>query len=437
MSQFVNIFGTPRLGVTDKGTEFKNKLMEEVCALLRIEKINTTPSNPRSNGSVEKHNATMKDMLSYYVNVLHNDWDTHINHVTGLYNSTVSSATGYTPYYIMFGRENARVNDVQINAYQSSENNDDIERYVERLVESLSLAWEVTTLREHANATRENVQQNKKKKLLDYFIQLTSEDMAEYARNTGLLRQHLRDRVFREYKIGDRFFRKRHPVRAFKSAGEKEAYKIALKFQPRYDGPYIILEKLSAVLYTAEIDGEIIKIHAVNMKPECATQGEDMLEEFLPRRIRESKKSRVLIPEETLDGGTTGNKRSLSPIKFGFDNLEISGEETVEILDKEINGEETVEILDEDHLEKDNNILVAEVRSNRVTFADELEMKEEEDIWKMMEIVPSTVKQGRANGKQDVRYYSAVPDLEQLEKSELMYSDIICYDSDIYQNVDY
>jgi hypothetical protein len=48
-----------------------------------------------------------------------------------------------------------------------------------------------------------------------------------------------------------------------------------------------------------------------------------------------------------LDGGTTGKKRSLPPIKFGFDNLEISREETLEILD-------------EDHFGKDDN--VAEVR---------------------------------------------------------------------------
>jgi hypothetical protein len=58
-------------------------------------------------------------------------------------------------------------------------------------------------------------------------------------------------------------------------------------------------------------------------KPECSTSGENKLDEFLPRRIRGLKKSQILIPEQTLDGGTTGNKRSLSPKNFGFDKLEI------------------------------------------------------------------------------------------------------------------
>ncbi len=95
IKKVVNVFGTTKLVVSDKGTEFKNKTMEEVAKILNFEKINTTPSNPLSNGGDEKHNSTMKDMLSHFVNVRHNDRDHHIDLVTSLYNSTVSSATGF------------------------------------------------------------------------------------------------------------------------------------------------------------------------------------------------------------------------------------------------------------------------------------------------------------------------------------------------------
>jgi transposase InsO family protein/cbb3-type cytochrome oxidase subunit 3 len=309
MKEIVNKWGTPKLVVTDKGTEFKNALMEQVSRLLDIEKINTTPSNPRSNGSVEKHNNTMKDMLSFYVNVRHDDWDSHIDHITGLYNSTVSRSTGYTPYYLMFGRENARVNDVRLMDNVNQE--EDLEEYTSKLVESLSLAWEITTVREHINATRENTNLNKKNKLLDYFIQLTPENMEEYTSNVTQLRRTLRDRAFREYQVGDRFFRKRHPVRAFKSAEEKEAYKIAMKLQPRYDGPYVIKEKLSAVLYLAEVEGEILKVHAINMKPEIATI-EEHLEEFLRPKHKKFKRNENQLLDKNSAGGTTGKKKSPS-----------------------------------------------------------------------------------------------------------------------------
>jgi hypothetical protein len=35
----------------------------------------------------------------------------------------------------------------------------------------------------------------------------------------------------------------------------------------RYEGPYKVVEKVNAVVYVAEIDGERKRIHAVNMKP--------------------------------------------------------------------------------------------------------------------------------------------------------------------------
>lgn len=105
VTKFIAEWGTPKLLVSDKGTEFKNKHMKEVTDLLKIQKINTTPSNPRSNGLVEQHNSTMKDMLSHFVNNLHNDWDEHLSKVMYCYNSTINSITGFTPYYLMFGRE--------------------------------------------------------------------------------------------------------------------------------------------------------------------------------------------------------------------------------------------------------------------------------------------------------------------------------------------
>jgi hypothetical protein len=51
------------------------------------------------------------------------------------------------------------------------------------------------------------------------------------------------------------------------SRRDKETYKINLKLQARYEGPYKIVEKVNAVVYVAEIDGVKKRIHAINMKP--------------------------------------------------------------------------------------------------------------------------------------------------------------------------
>jgi IS30 family transposase len=52
--------------VSDQGTEFLNKVITQVCALLRINKVTTAPHAPRSDGLVENHNRTLKDQLAGY-----------------------------------------------------------------------------------------------------------------------------------------------------------------------------------------------------------------------------------------------------------------------------------------------------------------------------------------------------------------------------------
>lgn len=82
-------------------------------------------------------------------------------------------------------------------------------------------------------------------------------------------RVKLRSRIphYTEYKVGDKFFRKRNPVRSFRSVTEKRRYKLTAKLQARFDGPYIVKERVNAVVYVANIGGEDVRIHAVNMKP--------------------------------------------------------------------------------------------------------------------------------------------------------------------------
>jgi hypothetical protein len=61
--------------------------------------------------------------------------------------------------------------------------------------------------------------------------------------------------------------RVRRPISRFKSADEKDAWKISAKLLERYEGPYRVSGKVNPVLYEAEIDGKTVRVHAVNMKP--------------------------------------------------------------------------------------------------------------------------------------------------------------------------
>ncbi len=317
-------FGPMRQLVTDRGTEFRNSLLKETCRLLKVERVSTTPSNPRANGCVEKHNSTLKDMLSMYVKENQKDWDRHMGTVTMMYNSTVNTATGYTPYYMMFGREMNMTDDVLMKPHESYKQSNDYEEHTERLVEALTFAWEVTTLRELQNYKNKNQKAERRKRIIEYFSELGGADSEEYRQRVNDLRNSYRTYEFRELRVGDWFYRKRHPTRAFKNDGEQELYKVTMKLQPRYDGPYQITGKINAVLYTAIIEGKEIRVHAVNMKPSSNNIKRTM--EFIPRKsggqkkkmrktdVRKDQPSDPKSDEQgkSLTGGTTG-KETLNP----------------------------------------------------------------------------------------------------------------------------
>ncbi len=68
---------------------------------------------------------------------------------------------------------------------------------------------------------------------------------------------------YQEYQVGDNFFRRINPVRTFKSASDKDTYKISLKHQARYKGSYRVKRRVNAVVFVTEIGGEEVRIHAI------------------------------------------------------------------------------------------------------------------------------------------------------------------------------
>ena len=249
-------WGIPEMLVSDRGSEFRNKLEARINHIFKVNKIATTPYNPRANGFVEQHNKTLKDQLFNFVDTRQKDWDVFLPTVQLMYNTTVSMTTLRTPYFLMFGRECnmphiGGLMDRTGEVLTPAEGVDAVgareatlyEEWEDKLVSALQLAWEFTTDRAHANAARGN---------------------NAISRQRGL--------VFKEYEEGQWFYRKRNQVRVFKSVQDKENYKISRKLQARWEGPYKITRKVSAVLYEAVIDGEKKRVHAINMKPKAVVK---------------------------------------------------------------------------------------------------------------------------------------------------------------------
>lgn len=90
---------------SDQGRQFESQVIAEVCKLLGIYKSCTTPYHPQSDGMVELFNRTLLNMLASTAEKHPFDWESQLRPLCLAYNTSVHPTTGYTPFYLMYGRQ--------------------------------------------------------------------------------------------------------------------------------------------------------------------------------------------------------------------------------------------------------------------------------------------------------------------------------------------
>ena len=98
-------YGFPEKILSDQGRNFESVLISELCELTQIKKLRTTPYRPEGNGSCERFNRTLISMLGTLPADFKSKWPRHISTLTYAYNCTRSNATGFSPYYLLYGRQ--------------------------------------------------------------------------------------------------------------------------------------------------------------------------------------------------------------------------------------------------------------------------------------------------------------------------------------------
>ena len=86
--------------------------MKAMCEALDVQKSRTAPYHPQGNACVERFNRTLENMLSMTVKEDQSDWDLQIPFVMAAYRATPHSSAGYSPNFMMFGRESAMPTEV-------------------------------------------------------------------------------------------------------------------------------------------------------------------------------------------------------------------------------------------------------------------------------------------------------------------------------------
>jgi hypothetical protein len=231
----VSTWGVPDLIIKDRGTEFVNILMRNVREILQYKHVKTTAQNPQGNGQAEAVMKTLKTALSAYVRDNQRDWSDYLSLVKLSINGSVSTVTGYTPHFLMTGREMASPTLTRVKTAQKTFN---LDEYTSRLAEAIQYIWEGVS-------------------------EAVMSKAAGLSMALGIMAEE-----FRAYSNGDFVFVRRVPRRFYTDERELLRYNITAKLQRcRYTGAHKIIAKISPTTYIVDVHNVPRTIHVRHMKP--------------------------------------------------------------------------------------------------------------------------------------------------------------------------
>ena len=103
-NEFIPRHGVPQIMVSDRGKEFTAMEFERYLAQLRVQTNVTTPVHLCSNGRIEMFPLTLKQILDKLINNTPVNWENKLGDALLAYRTAVSTTTGHTSFYLVYGR---------------------------------------------------------------------------------------------------------------------------------------------------------------------------------------------------------------------------------------------------------------------------------------------------------------------------------------------
>ena len=126
--------------MSDQVSEFTGQVISELCDLLGVTKIRTSPYHLQTNSAIKRVHQTLRRMIAKMDPDKRAKWPLHLGPILIAYNATRSLITGYLPYFLMFGRQPRLPVDLLFPTVRRDENSQTTDKYVTSLYDKLKSA---------------------------------------------------------------------------------------------------------------------------------------------------------------------------------------------------------------------------------------------------------------------------------------------------------
>ncbi|KAK0153503.1 Retrovirus-related Pol polyprotein from transposon 412 [Merluccius polli] len=155
LSQFISVFGIPKIIQSDRGSNFTSKTFAAALRLLRVKHHLSSAYHAQSQGALERFHATLKSLLRAYCVEMKRDWEEALPWLLLAARGVIQESTGFCPNDLVFGHK-VRTSLSVLNAeFDQSKTPASLVEYVDGFRRKLFLSWKLAC--EHLSAAQGNM----------------------------------------------------------------------------------------------------------------------------------------------------------------------------------------------------------------------------------------------------------------------------------------